>query len=184
MNYMEALALENGAKYKGEQLTNGGSFKVEMTIDVIDLGQEFLCGTFEIHNLTDKYELLTTYFEGEIMGNLYPFTEEECSSSNPDIIHWGLFPEWRTEYAYNKDAYDIKGSNFLYIKIKELFLLPNPKLRSVPGASIDGHYYCCYYKNLDCFAGHYYYKNTSNLVSQQLLLDRATSRTSKSKSLV
>ncbi|KMV66421.1 vacuolar import and degradation protein [Encephalitozoon cuniculi EcunIII-L] len=182
MYLREALALENGARYRGEQLTNGGSFKIEMNIDVVDIQQELICGTFEIHNLTDRYELLTTYFEGEIIGNIYPFTTEEYSMTNPDIIHWKLFPEWRGEYVYKPGSYNIKKSNFMYIKIKELFLLPDPRLKSIPGASIDGHYYCCYYKNLDCFAGHYYYKNTSNLISQQVLLDRVFPRKSRSKS--
>lgn len=174
------IALESGARYSGEQLTNGGSFRIEMIVDIVDTEQEFVCGTFEIHNISDRHELLTTYFEGEIVGNIYPFTREACSVANPDIIHWRLFPEWKREYM--DGAYSIADSDFLYIKIKELFLLPDPMRTAVPGASIDGHYYCCYYKALDCFAGHYYYKNTSNLISQQVLLDRAFCRTSRHQS--
>jgi len=179
MHCIESFGLESGARYRGNQLSSGGSFTIEMVIDAVDQQQEIVCGTFEIHNISDKYELLTTYFEGEMAGSIYPFTTEPPSATNPDIIHWKLFPEWRMEYANAGSAYDIANSDFVYIKIKELFILPDPKSRSIPGASIDGHYYCCYYRNLDCFAGHYYYRNTSNFVSQQVLFDRVFSRVSR-----
>ncbi|KAF9763112.1 Glucose-induced degradation protein 4 like protein [Nosema granulosis] len=181
------MGLERGAIYSGEQLTNSGSFKIEMKIDSVDFDQEIMYGTFQIHNLTDKYELLSSFFESVMMGNKYEFAGDET-----DTVHWGMFPEWRNELKKQRErpihnnknkhdlaSYKIKESDFIYLKIKELFLLPDPNLKSIPGASIDGYYYCCYYKKLDCFAGHYYFKNATNQVSQQILLERVFKKTSQ-----
>ncbi|EOB14602.1 hypothetical protein NBO_22g0004, partial [Nosema bombycis CQ1] len=120
------LALEMGALYSGEQLTNTGSFKIEMKIDSIDLDQEIMYGTFQIYNITDKYELLSSFFESIIIGSKHSFNETES-----DTVHWGMFPEWRSNFETNNN------SEFIYMKIKELFLLPDPKIKSIPGASIE-----------------------------------------------
>lgn len=167
------LALEMGALYSGEQLTNTGSFKIEMKIDSIDLDQEIMYGTFQIYNITDKYELLSSFFESIIIGSKHSFNETES-----DTVHWGMFPEWRSNIS------NINNSEFIYMKIKELFLLPDPKIKSIPGASIEGFYYCCYYKKLDCFAGHYYFENSTNQVSQQILLERVHQKNSQEAAFV
>lgn len=172
------MGLENGAVYSGEQLTNSGSFKIEMKIDSVDMSQEYMYGTFKIHNLTDKYDLLSSFFESVIVGNKYKFTEDNLDDT--DTVHWGMFPEWRNEIL--NPEYIINESDYIYMKIKELFLLPDPKVKSIPGASIDGFYYCCYYKKLDCFAGHYYFKNSTNQVSQQILLERVHVKNSQQAS--
>lgn len=175
------FTLESGSKYKGEQLTNNGSFKIEMKIDFVDLNQEYICGTFDIFNITDNHDLLTTYFEGKIMGKTQYLSDSCLSLNQTDIAHWSLFPEWRAEHTKSQKLYDIENSDYIYIKIKEMFMLPDPNVKYIPGASIDGYYYCCYYKQLDFIAGHYFYNNSSNLVSQQMMLERKVERLSKSK---
>ncbi|KAM0673778.1 GID complex subunit 4 [Gurleya vavrai] len=145
-----------------------------MKVNLFDLEQSFLSGTFRIHNLTPFHSILNTYFEGKLIGMQHSFTENR---EDPD--NWRRFKKWNSEYATGNATYDINESRHLYIKIKEQFLLPDPKITSVQGASIEGCYYCCYYKSLDCFAGFYACGDKRVHTAQQIILVRVRSRTSE-----
>ncbi|KAM0688298.1 GID complex subunit 4 [Conglomerata obtusa] len=168
------LNIENGAYYSGEQSTNSGSFKIDMKINFFDLDQAFLSGTFKIHDLTPYHSILNTYFEGKLIGTHNSFTEND---NDPD--QWVKFTKWSRSFINSKQNYDINKSKYLYIKIKEQFLLPDPKVTSVQGASIEGCYYCCYYKSLDCFAGFYACGDKHIHTAQQIVLVRTSERTSQ-----
>ncbi|KAK6089589.1 hypothetical protein P3W45_001471 [Vairimorpha bombi] len=176
------MVLVDGAVYSGEQLSTSGSFKIEMKIDKIDMLEERMCGTFSIYNLTSENDKLSTYYESAIIGNKHSFYNK-YEDKETDELHWRMFPEWKTEILKNKE-YDIKKSGFLYLRMKELFILPDPNVESVEGASIEGYYYCCYYKKLDFFSGHYFYKSDKSQLSEQILLERVYKRTSGEACLV
>ncbi|KAK1349020.1 vacuolar import and degradation protein [Hamiltosporidium tvaerminnensis] len=178
MNYLSGI--ENGAFYEGEQMTPTGPFKIDMKVELIQLRQGFLCGVFRIYNLTKEHDLLITYFEGEIMGTYTnPFLPALTSEAEDDILHWNKFPEWELNYISEPESYDYEANNFLYIKIKERFLLPDPSIKNIPGASIEGLYYCRYSKQKDFFSGFYFYKNYTSNTSQHLKLQRTKKRTAE-----
>ncbi|EEQ81902.1 hypothetical protein NCER_101488 [Vairimorpha ceranae BRL01] len=160
------MIFENGSKYVGEQLSIDNSFCIEMKIDNINYVEEVLCGTFKIYNSDKTYIKLSTYFEALIIGNLHPFYTEETGE---DKEYWKRLPGY-------SDSYSFKYSNYIYLKMKELFILPDASYNT-SDASIDGCYYCCYCKNLDCFIGHYLYKNENRNLSQEILLERINERT-------
>lgn len=172
------LNIENGAKYTGEQSTTYGSFKIDMKINTFCLDTAFLTGEFCIHDLTPYHSLLNTYFEGHLIGTHYSFLE-----SKNDLDHWIKFSKFDERYITNTGLYDIYRSDHLYIKIKEQFLLPDPKITRIKGASIEGSYYCCYYKNLDCFAGFYACGDKHIHATQQIILARTKERMSASYDL-
>lgn len=168
------LNIENGAKYTGEQSTSYGSFKIDMKVNLFDIDEAFLSGEFCIHDLTPYHSILNTYFEGRLIGTHYPFGE-----GKNDAKQWIKFNKWNEKFLVDQSAYDIYGSNYLYIKIKEQFLLPDPKVTRIKGASIEGSYYCCYYKNLDCFAGFYACGDSHIHATQQIILARTKERMSQ-----
>ncbi|KAF7684524.1 Glucose-induced degradation protein 4 like protein [Astathelohania contejeani] len=167
--------LKNGGAYTGHQITNNGSFKIEMTIDSINFKTSYICGTFKIYNLTRHHELISTYFEGEIVGRVYPFDYNKYFNKNiskdQEEKHWRIFPEWKQEYITNPNLYNPETNKYLYLRVKEIFILPDPNVTNIPGASIEGLYYFCYYKAKDVFAGFYYFKDAHSISTQYIILE-------------
>lgn len=102
--------------------------------------------------LTDDHPTLTTYFEGEIIGNKYGFmTKHESWGANDktDLSHWAKFPAFR---PYSKQARrgsavvikDIAQSEHIFMRWKERFLVPDHRVRTISGASFEGFYYICF----------------------------------------
>lgn len=151
--------LDNGSIYTGEQNTSTGPFKINMKIEFIDIKQSFMCGTFKIFNLTSYHDVINTYYECEIIKE---FNNQE------ELIHWSTFDA----YKEIKGKYNLDKSNYLFMKIRELFLLPDPSVKNIPGASIDGYYYCVYDKTEDSFNGFYYYETLRNQPPQKITLHR------------
>lgn len=50
----------------------------------MDVRESFLCGYLTIHNLTQEYPQLTTFFEAEVIGPKYNFTTGKWVSRNED----------------------------------------------------------------------------------------------------
>lgn len=158
------FGLENGSKYEGEQKTHTGPFKIDMKVDVFDLSQFFMCGTFKIFNLTKQHDIIHTYFECEIVDSEKRFRE------TGEMTHWATFNEWKDDFM---ERYDPLGASLLFMRIKELFLLPDPSVKHIPGASIDGYYYCIYNKQSDSFKGFYYYESCRAQPTQKIVLSRS-----------
>lgn len=163
---MDRFGLRNGSRYEGEQKTHTGPFKIDMKVDVFDMSQFFMCGTFKIFNLTKRYDTIHTYFECEIVDSEKKFQETE------EMSHWATFSEWRDDFI---EKYDPASENLLFMRIKELFLLPDPNIKHIPGASIDGYYYCIYNKQDDSFKGFYYYESCRAQPTQKIVLSKAYS---------
>lgn len=176
---MIAFGLEEGAYYAGEQTTSNGSFKIDMKVNKFSLSQSFLCGTFKIYNLTSQYSILKTYFEGEMIGTNYPFDQRE-----DDLYHWERFPTWNRSFVDMPHTYNPYCDKHLYLRIKELFLLPDPTVDKISGASIDGFYYCCYFKNTDSFGGFYQVAGPCRHGTQQLVLVRVPEKYSQSADFI
>lgn len=62
------------------------------------------------------------------------------------------------------------------MRIKELFLLPDPSVKTIPGASIDGYYCCSYDKVKDKFEGFYMYEWVRMIKEQEIVLESAERR--------
>lgn len=95
-------ALAPGARFRGRQSapeSSGSvekSYSVEVEIKVVDLQQSLLCGYLTIHNLTREFPVLTTFFEGEIVGPNYGFiTGKWEADATIDKKHWERFDYFR-----------------------------------------------------------------------------------------
>lgn len=169
-----SFGLDNGSSYTGKQTTGNGSFRIDMKVNSFNIKQGYLCGTFTIYNLTSEHSVLKTYFEGRLVG------PNDMSNTTQDKKCWARFPTWKKDIQNKSLVYDPFNSKYLYLRIKELFLLPNPKIRKVSGASIDGYYYCCYYKRSDTFGGFYQVDGHCRHGVQQILMFRTDEKKSQS----
>ena len=55
----------------------------------MDEAKSYLCGYLTITGLTDEYQTLTTFFDGEIISETYPFlTRKWEADEEVDKKHW------------------------------------------------------------------------------------------------
>ena len=117
-----------------------------------------------IAGLTDDHPTLTTYFEGEIVGNKYTFQTrhpEWGSNEKVDMQHWGRFPAWRP-LAKQAKRPDFSFKNYaqrenIFMRWKEYFLVPNHRVRTISGASFEGYYYICFNQTQGSISGIYFH---------------------------
>ncbi|MES1904356.1 MAG: GID complex subunit 4, VID24 [Paramarteilia canceri] len=154
-----------GAHFSGTQRTKGRSHPVTVVIHDIRYEQNYVCGYLTIKGLTVEYPILTTFFDGEIIGPDVDFlTRKWQADFDTDLKHWGKFKEFE---KYKKkfencelDLNTIDRSKFLFMRWKEKFLVPCHHLNSIPGASFAGFYYICLDLEKATISGYYYHQSS------------------------
>lgn len=68
----------------------------------------------------------------------------------------------------------LRVSRYIFMRWKELFLCPNHKVSSIPGASFDGFYYMCYDRETHTIKGTYYHLVRSTISVDQHSLPQAS----------
>ncbi|XP_055330986.1 glucose-induced degradation protein 4 homolog [Paramacrobiotus metropolitanus] len=157
--------LYSGSRFQGFQKSRGNCYDVEVVLHNVDLASSFLCGFLKIKGLTDEYPVLTTYFDGEIISERYPFlTRKWDADEEMDRKHWMKFSSFQPfNKTFNSDtfSYDVlKENDFVYMRWKEHFLIPDHNIRDINGASFAGFYYICLQKSLGTIEGLYYHRSS------------------------
>lgn len=165
-------------------------YNVQVEIKQVDMDESFLCGYLQIQGtisllqqpipdsvvrcthadpfnqsgLTDDNPTLTTYFEGEIIGNKHTFKTahpEWGSSEKVDMQHWARFPAWRPlAKAARSPSFsfgDYAQRENLFMRWKESFLVPDHKVKTINGASFEGFYYICFNQCSGTVSGIYFH---------------------------
>jgi glucose-induced degradation protein 4 len=122
----------------------------------------------DLQGLTNAEQTLTTYFEGEIIGNKYTFLTKHPdwgANEKVDMSHWGRFPAWRPLSKQAKRP-DFSFKNFaqrenIFMRWKEYFLVPDHNRKTVNGASYEGFYYICFNQVTGSISGMYYHARTA-----------------------
>lgn len=101
--------------------------------------------------LTADHPTLTTYFDGEIIGDQYSFLtkhDEWGANAKVDFNHWSKFTAFRPfQKQARKGPVHISEAaqrEFIFMRWKEHFLVPNHRVRTISGASFEGFYYICF----------------------------------------
>ncbi|KAI9003672.1 vacuolar import and degradation protein-domain-containing protein [Gaertneriomyces semiglobifer] len=167
-------SLYSGSRFVGEQKSGINTYKVEVDLQHVDLSSSFLCGSLRIHNLTSEHPSLTTFFDCEIIGPKHSFlTSKWDATPQHDIDHWAKFPAFQN--IASTSAYDYHSSDYIFMRWKEHFLLPNHRVTSISGASFAGFYYICYCKSTGTVDGFYFHQNSE--MYQKLVLEHVPERT-------
>lgn len=160
--------LFNGSSFSGYQKSKNGSYEVNVKIQYVDQSNSYLCGYLCIAHLTKNHPSLTTFFEGEIISERHPFLTRKWEASEEiDLIHWCKFDDFLEKYSsiYNLDSFDydtLKDSEYIYMRWKERFLVPDHTIKYVEGASYAGFYYTCYSKRTSEIKGYYFHINSEH----------------------
>ncbi|EOB03188.1 Uncharacterized protein C17orf39 [Anas platyrhynchos] len=112
-----------------------------------------------------EYPTLTTFFEGEIISKKHPFlTRKWDADEDVDRKHWGKFQAFY-QYAktFNSDDFDyedLKNGDYVFMRWKEQFLVPDHTIKDISGASFAGFYYICFQKPAASIEGYYYHRSS------------------------
>jgi hypothetical protein len=157
-------SLYSGSRFKGEQRSGRSSYEVAVHIQHVNLAESSLCGYLHIKGLTEDYPELTTFFEAEIIGRKHSFLTKKWDANDQiDIQHWTRFPAFRPiQKSMKVDgfSYDFHNKDFIFMRWKEHFLVPDHRVKTINGASFAGFYYICYQSSTGIITGFYYHKNS------------------------
>lgn len=146
------------SKFKGTQQSDRQIYNVEVTVLTVDIQQSTMSGYLQICGLTPDHPTLTTFFTGEIIGGpdqKYSFRTRDPAwgaTDKTDLTHWARFPAWRPlslqakrniNFVYPLNHENWWQQEFVFMRWKEHFLVPDYKLKSIQGASFEGFYYIC-----------------------------------------
>ncbi|XP_059085594.1 glucose-induced degradation protein 4 homolog [Tigriopus californicus] len=157
--------LYNGSRFTGHQRSKGNEYAVEVILQHVDLENSYLCGYLKIKGLTEEYPTLTTFFDGEIISKKHPFlTRKWDADEDVDKKHWGKFDAFYP-YAknFNSDHFDYEAlakTDFVFMRWKEHFLVPDHTIKDINGASFAGFYYICFQKSKSTVDGYYFHRNS------------------------
>ena len=162
------------------------------------MSESFLCGYLRIQGLfyrysytlplywhfeglTEYHPTLTTYFEGEMIGPKYSFLtrhSEWGATEETDLQHWAIFPPYK-QIAKKAGKPDYTHKNFaereyIFMRWKEYFLVPDHNVRSILGASFEGFYYVCFHQLTGSVSGIYFHTRSEKF--QKLKLSHVNDR--------
>ncbi|RPA82173.1 hypothetical protein BJ508DRAFT_318129 [Ascobolus immersus RN42] len=150
------------------------------------MNNSFVCGYLRIQGLTDDHPTLTTYFEGQIIGPTHPFlTSAWNATDEDDLAHWRKFPSFRSYFptcatpshlkkASHSIRKDYTKRDYIFMRWKELFLVPDHTKKELVGASFEGFYYIAFNQRTGAVSGYYYHANSNK--DQQLELEYVEER--------
>lgn len=157
--------LRPGAKFVGEQQSATARYDLKVEFKTVDLVSSVVTGFFQISGLTVEHPMITTCFKGEIINNplhklewgnnthtqKYSFiTEERSWGSFPrnDMDHWKKLtgsPNEISEPDLQEKLHRIhagqQDNQYVYMRWKEEFLLPDSRIKLLKDASFAGFYY-------------------------------------------
>lgn len=173
--------IKPGARFTGFQESGMQHYKVEVELAEVNLSESTMSGFLTIYGLTSAHPVITTFFEGEIVGKNFTFEtihEDWGSTLKNDIQHWARFQPWRSLNLdllneANHDVQDYYHKNalkneYIFMRWKELFLCPDSTVTDIKGASFAGFYYICFNQVSGHVSGLYFHKLTDKF--QQLTL--------------
>ena len=171
--YPEISKLSPGAMFQGVQKSGKNTYDVSVEVVAVDMKESNLCGYLTIKGLTTDWPNLVTFFEAEVIGDKYLFNTRKWNADYLiDKQHWSMFPAFK-EFSHlldNEDQnYDFTNSDYLFMRWKERFLVPDHKIKNISGASFAGFYYIVFQKSTGCISGLYYHSNSE--MFQQLSLN-------------
>ncbi|XP_059406990.1 uncharacterized protein LOC132141472 [Carassius carassius] len=162
---VQTSLLYSGSQFRGYQKSKGNSYDVEVVLQHVTMEDSYLCGYLKIKGLTEEYPTLTTFFAGEIISKKRPFlTRKWDADEDVDRKHWGKFQAFY-QYAksFNSDDFnyeELQNSDYVFMRWKEQFLVPDHTIKDISGASFAGFYYICFQKSTATIEGYYYHRSS------------------------
>ncbi|ORX35262.1 vacuolar import and degradation protein-domain-containing protein [Kockovaella imperatae] len=153
-------ALFAGSIFRGTQTSGRSAYEVEVKFLDVNLAESTVSGYLSISHLTDAHPHLTTFFTGEIIGPKFGFLTgaRYGATEHDDMRHWGRFEQFRRPSTradilrpdmvfrdplpdWSRGETQAKERDFVFLRLKERFLVPDHTVRDISGASFAGFYF-------------------------------------------
>ena len=188
------------SRFTGSQKSKGKSYNVDVIFSSCGFRTFIYCGYLGITGLINEYPIMSTFFDVEVISKRYPFlTRKWDADEEVDRKHWSQFDAFLPYIdTFNTDSFDYdqllrgKNADFVFMRWKEHFLVPDHTVRDITGlfrlnsyvktkefylgASFAGFYYICLQLSTGKLQG-YYYHNSSEWF-QSLTLEHVPQKTS------
>lgn len=166
--------LYSGSRFCGHQKSKGNCYDVEVILQHVDINNSYLCGYLKIKGLTEEFPSLTTFFDGEIISKKSQFlTRKWDADEEVDRKHWSKFVQfYQYSKTFNCDSFDYNQlihQDFVFMRWKEHFLVPDHTIKDIAGASFAGFYYICLTKSNQTIEGYYYHRQSEWFQSLTLI---------------
>lgn len=149
-----------------------------------------MSGFLSIKGLTNYQDEISTFFESfAVTDNSFGFFSSSwdhhldlTSFDSNDLEHWLNFPAFKE--MFNIDQFNNKAVNineipntvkdylnqrYIFMRWKEKFLIEDPDMDSIEGASFDGYYYVVHDQFTGKIQGFYYHKDAERFQQLELL---------------
>lgn len=128
--------------------------------EIISKKYPFLTRKWDADEDVDKKHWVCTYL-------LMTIVILGLSSTYTHLVLFSLQSKFESfcQYAktFNSDTFDyeaLKGTDFVFMRWKEHFLVPDHTIKDINGASFAGFYYICFQKSAATIEGFYYHRSS------------------------
>lgn len=81
---------------------------------------------------------------------------------------FSAFADYQKNFNSDDFTYDaLEKSDFVFMRWKEHFLVPDHTIRDINGASFAGFYYICFQKSKALMEGYYYHRSSEWCVEEE-----------------
>ncbi|CAA9996259.1 unnamed protein product, partial [Nesidiocoris tenuis] len=170
--------LYNGSRFQGHQKSKGNSYEVEVVLqpggvrdcseqtfywhrlqDLTGEAAEFLSACCSNVNKQCNLPISAFRRSGDFRNiNVFQFSQNPLFNSQSKFASFCQYSK-----TFNADCFDydeIKSTDFVFMRWKEHFLVPDHTIRDISGASFAGFYYICFQKSRATIEGYYYHRSS------------------------
>ncbi|CCK68602.1 glucose-induced degradation complex subunit VID24 KNAG_0B01550 [Huiozyma naganishii CBS 8797] len=187
--------LKSKMSYTGYQISGYKKYQVSVELQTVDFPvgqrrdsqvlQPHMTGFLTIKGLTNNHPEISTFFDCyAVTSNKFGFLSSswgdtpiaQCfaASEQTDMVHWLNFPAFKQLEMANRDKQvnyvpDYLNHRYIFMRWKEKFLVPDPFVNSVEGASYDGFYYIVHDQYTGNIQGFYYHEDAEKFQQLELV---------------
>lgn len=188
--------LKPSMAFTGYQISGYKRYQVTVTLKTVNFPSSnitpntsavpHMTGILSIKGLTYHQDEISTYFESfAVTDNNFGFLSSSfnnhdlnlTSNDLNDMQHWLNFPAFKEMFQVDANTNTVNTPNYIpdylnkryiFMRWKEKFLIDDPEMNSIEGASFDGYYYIVHDQYTGNIQGFYYHKDAE--IFQQLEL--------------
>lgn len=170
--------------FTGYQISGYKKYQVTVTLKTVNFTKgpanvtsPHMTGFLSINGLTNNHPEISTFFDA------YAVTDSEfgflsstwdqlnslTSTDENDLEHWYSFPAFKQFKQFNNVIDNYLNERFIFMRWKEKFLIDDPSLDTIEGASYDGYYYIVHDQYTGNIQGFYYHKDAEKFQQLELM---------------
>lgn len=170
--------------FTGYQISGYKKYQVTVTLKTVNFTKgssnvtsPHMTGFLSINGLTNNHPEISTFFDAYavtdskfgFLSSTWDHLNSLTSTDENDLEHWYNFPAFKQFKQFNNLIDDYLNERFIFMRWKEKFLIDDPSLDTIEGASYDGYYYIVHDQFTGNIQGFYYHKDAEKFQQLELM---------------